>query len=137
MVHGGLRVTTHSGQKCRNKFPLHKVHESAGSRSGLKYKAANGELIANLGEVHLQHKEADGSIYDFTFQHAEVHCPIMSVRQLVEKDCEVTFHKYGGYIRYPNNKKVRFVTKGGVFFVLLNILPPKDDQSVFSRPGTN
>ena len=81
MVDSGSQPTV---ANCSKEFPMHKVHPSEGSRAGLKYKAANGELIPNLGEVFVQHREADGSVYDFVFQHAEVHCPIISVRQLVE-----------------------------------------------------
>ena len=130
---------------CEKEFPQHVIHPSEGSKAGLKYKVASGALVPNEGEVHVKHKESDGTVYDFTFQHAKVHCPIVSVRELVMKDCWVTFHKNGGHIEYPNGKKIRFVTRGGVFFVLLNVLPPdtKDvlgrnhnpEKPVFSRHG--
>lgn len=139
MVDSGSQPTV---ADCEKEFPHHRVHPSAGSKSGLKYKAANGELIDNLGEVHIRHLESDGTIYNFTFQHAKVHCPIVSVRELVSRDCSVTFHKYGGRIQYPSGKKIRFVLKGGVFFVLLNVLPPgtkdclgNELTPVFSRHG--
>ena len=84
-----------------------------------------------------------------------MHCPILSVRHLVEDDCTVTFTKHGGFIPYPNGTQIRFVLKDGCFFVAMNVLPPgaKDafgrkecdealakaaappPEPVFSRPG--
>ena len=140
MVDSGSQPTV---ADCKREFPSHTIHESAGSRAGLQYKAANGQLIDNEGEVYIQHREPDGSTYNFTFQHAKVHCPIVSVKELVLRDCSVTFHKYGGHIQYPDGKKLRFVSKGGVFFVLLNVLPPgtrnvlgQELRPVFSRHGS-
>ena len=94
------------------------------------YKMADGTLIPNQGETDVQHRESDGSTFSFTFQHAEVHCPILSVTYLVTRDCSVTFHKRGGHIAYPDWRRTRFVANGGVFFVLLNIMKPE-----FTRHG--
>ena len=87
------------------------------------YKGANGALIPNKGEIDVLHCEVDGTRYPYTFQHADVHCPILSVTQFVTRDCTVTFHKLGGHIMYPDGRRIRFVAKGGVFFVLLNVMP--------------
>ena len=109
---------------CKKEFPNHQIKESPGQRQGLLYKGANGALIPNEGEVDLVHRENDGSTFDFKFQHADVHCPILSVTYLVTRDCWVTFHKHGGHISYPDGRKIRFIAKGGVFVVLLNIVSP-------------
>ena len=74
--------------------------------------------------MQVQHRERDGTVYDFVFQHANVHTAILSVTELVQRDCEVTFYKSGGYIKYPNGRKIHYVAKSGVFFVLLNALHP-------------
>ena len=63
-------------------------------------------------------------MFNFVFQNANVHTAILSVTDLVQKDCWVTFHKLGGHITYPNGHKVKFVAKPGVFFVLLNVVHP-------------
>ena len=95
-------------------------------RKGVVYKGANGALIPNQGEATIRHKEADGNVYEFIFQHADVHCPIISVTQLVTRDCTVTFHRLGGHIAYPDGSRIKFISKGGVFFVLLNVQPPSE-----------
>ena len=88
------------------------------------------------------HREHDGELYDFTFQHAKVHCPIISVREPVSKYCSVTFHRHGGHIEYPDGRKIRFVLKGGTFFVVLNVPPDTKNilgevvKPVFSRHGS-
>ena len=87
-----------------------------------QYKGADGSLIPNEGECHVTHREANGSTFSFTFQHAQVHCPILSVSELISRECTVTFHKLGGHIAYPDGRRIRFVAKEGVFFVLLNVL---------------
>ena len=88
MVDSGSQPTV---ADCPKEFPNHKIFESEGQRNGLKYKVVAGDLIPNLGEVHIQHREADGTVSNFTVQNAKVHCPIVSVRELVSKDCSVTF----------------------------------------------
>ena len=102
---------------------------------GLQYKAADGSLIPNEGETDVTHVEADGDTYPFTFQHAIVHCPIISVRYLVTQDCVVTFQRLGGHILYPSGNRISFVCKDGVFFVPLNILPPVPPEQGFARHG--
>ena len=77
---------------------------------------ADGTLVPNEGQVHIVHQDAGGSSFRSTFQHANVHCPILSVSELVNRDCVVTFYKAGGHIQYPDGRKIRFVAKEGVFF---------------------
>ena len=97
---------------------------------GVSYKSASGQLIPNEGEVDIVHHDPTGNAYNFKFQHAKVHCPILSVTDLIYKGCTVSFHKDGGHISYVDGSRIRFVRKKCVFFVLLNIGSP-----VFSRQG--
>ena len=94
-------------------------------------------MIPNRGETTVRHREADGSTFEFVFQDAPAHCPIISVTDLVQKDCTVTFHRLGGHIDYPSGKRIKFVAKGGVFFVLMNVLPPWVTQDAFGRDLAN
>ena len=101
-------------------------------KQGLRYKCADGSTIPNKGEFDIVHQEADGCQYKLTFQNADVHCTILSVKYLVTRDCIVVFHKGGGYIEYPTGRRIHFVCKDGVFFVALNVLPP-NTEDVFGR----
>ena len=120
---------------CRKEFPEHAIRESEGQKAGLMYKGANGALIPNQGEIDIVHRENDGRLYNFTIQHADVHCIIISVKYLVTRDCSVTFHKKGGHIKYPDGRRLRFITKDCVFFMELNVLPPTEPSSGFIRHG--
>ena len=120
---------------CPKEFPQHPIRESEGQRQGVQYKSASGALIANEGEIDVTHIEADGERYHFTFQNANVHCPIISVRDLVTQDCVVTFHRLGGHILYPSGNRISFVCKDGVFFVGLNVVPPAPPEPGFVRQG--
>ena len=104
------------------------VRKRAAAEGGGKGVAATRE-----GEVAVTHEEPDGTRYNFVFQHAKVHCPILSVTELVIRDCSVTFTKHGGHILYPSGKKIRFISKAGVFFVILNVLPPGPESTSFHR----
>ena len=86
--------------------------------------ALTATIIPNQCEIHMLHKEKDGTLYPLTCQHADVHNAILSVTHLVTMDCEVTFYKSGGYIKYPTGKKLHYVAKYDVFFVLLNVVHP-------------
>lgn len=105
---------------CRKVFPDHVLQEPDGRRRGLKYKVADGRLVPNQGQVQVKHIDKDGATFDFTFQHANVHRPILSVSELVHKGCVDTFHKAGGHIQYPDGRRIHFVSKEGVFFAALN-----------------
>ena len=76
------------------------------------------------GEIDIVHVEPDGEMCEFTIQHANVHCTILGVRYLVTRDCSMTFHNFGRHITYPDGRRIRFVAKGGVVFVLLNVMQP-------------
>ena len=60
-----------------------------------------------------------------TVQHANVNCQILSVSELVNRDCVVTVYKSCGHIQYLDGRKPRFIAKEGVFFVLLNVAHPE------------
>ena len=141
MVDSGSQPNVTNASK---EFPGHPVKESEAQRNGVMYKAADGSLIPNLGEIDIVHVEPDGERYKMTLQNAPVHCTILSVRELVTKGCRVTFHSRGGHIRYPSGKKISFTIKDGVFFVPLNVLPPECENIFgqvinpgrgFARPG--
>ena len=137
-VYGKVWAMLDSGSQptvanCKQTFPHHPLEESEGQRRGLKYKVADGTLVPNEGQVHVTHRDGQGKSFQFTFQHANVHCPILSVSELVNRDCIVTFHKMGGHIQYPDGRKIRFIAKEGVFFfVELNVVDPD-----FHRRGSH
>ena len=49
---------------------------------------ACGALVPDIGQVNATHLEDDGGTFSFTFQHATVPCPIVSVADTAVKICE-------------------------------------------------
>ena len=111
---------------CEKAFPHHPIRESKAQRQGINYVNASGGLIPNKGETAVVHRDSNGTDFQFVFQHADVHCPILSVRRFVKKGCRVTFRKGGGVIRYPDGRKLFFQEQKRVFFAPLDIVPPED-----------
>ena len=85
---------------------------------------ACGALVPNIGQVNATHLEDDGGTFSFTFRHATVHCPIVSVTDLAAKKCEATVHDQGGHNSYLDGRMIKFVRKDGVVGAKSNVLPP-------------
>ena len=142
-VRGKLWAMIDSGSEptianCEQAVPDHKVVPSAGSKKGLKYMAASGDKVPNLGECHVVHRDPKQGDFKFCFQHAPVHLPIISVKVLVRVGCKVGCGRAGGWIKYPDGRKLNFTKRYGSFFILLERLPPgcKDIFGRdFHRPG--
>ena len=115
---------------CTKHFPGSQVRRSPGQDKGVKYVNASGGEIPNQGEADISHYDDKGVRYDFTFQHADVQYPILSVRYLVKLGCKVNFREHGGVAKYPDGRRLRFLCKKGVLFVMLDTNEP-----VFSRHG--
>ena len=135
MVDSGSFVTI---ANCRKHFgPEFKVKPSAGSRNSQVYSNASGGEIKNRGETTVIHVLDDGSNVEIPFQDADVAVPIISVKDFVVKDSVVKFKQRGGTIKLPDGRQLGFQERHGVYFILLNIVPPDDDldPSLFARPA--
>ena len=72
--------------------PGYQLHESAGSKSGSCFIAANGERIPNRGEVKLEMKAGTIRI-NSTFQISKISKPLWSVGKLCDAGYKVEFNK--------------------------------------------
>ena len=116
-----------------------KMRESAASRAGVHYVAANGARIPNEGEVDLPFETKDGSPHSWTFQVAEVNKVLAAVSALVDAGHRVTFDKdlaTGVDLSFITNKttgeSIRMVRDRNVWTIDVYI---NEDASLgFSRP---
>ena len=69
-----------------------RVEEGAGSKSGGCFVAANGDVIANKGELKLEMRSGDETIRS-TFQAAEITKPLWSVSKICQAGYTVVFDK--------------------------------------------
>jgi hypothetical protein len=77
--------------------PDYELKESAGSRAGACFVAANGERIPNQGEVQLQLKLGTTPIAS-TFQVSQISRPLWSVGKICDAGYTVVFKKDGAEI---------------------------------------
>ena len=77
------------------QFP---VRETAMSRKGAYYEAANGTPIYNHGERDIKGFTDEGTNLDVTFQVADVKGPLGSVKRFTEAGNLVVFDDKGGAI---------------------------------------
>ena len=82
--------------------------ETAASKQGLKYRAANGTPIANEGEKTLTGYTNEGKQVGITMQVAKVTKPLGSVRAMVEANNVVVFDRGNSFIM---DKSTRVKTK--------------------------
>ena len=134
MIDSGSEPTV---ANCQTTFPGHAIRPSAAQKRGVRYVSATGGTVPNEGEVEIVHRDPILGDFNFTFQHAQVGCPIISVRDLVgNKKCKVIFGEDGGVIKFPDGRKIHFILRNGVLFVLLRVVEPSNSEPVFSRQET-
>ena len=82
-----------------NSLATHvQVKQTAASRQGLQYRAANGTPIKNEGEKTLRGYTGDGNQVSMTMQVAKVTKPLGSVRAMVKANNMVVFDEGNSYI---------------------------------------
>ena len=75
-----------------------KIQETEASRQGVKYVAANGQKIANVGQKAVQGVTDEGMPLGMTWQIAEVKKPLASIGRMCDAGNVAVFTKNGGYV---------------------------------------
>jgi hypothetical protein len=75
------------------------IKDTPASRAGLKYRAANGTAIDNLGEKSIQGITKQGKKVGMTFQVADVTKPLGAVRAMLAAGNKVVFESGNSYIQ--------------------------------------
>jgi hypothetical protein len=75
------------------------IKDTPASRAGLKYRAANGTTIDNLGEKSIQGITRQGKKVGMTFQVADVTKPLGAVRAMLAAGNKVVFESGNSYIQ--------------------------------------
>ena len=109
-----------------------RVRPTPGSRSGLRYVAANNARLPNQGPSRLRFMSAEGTIASILFQIAAINKPLVSFSKLVDDGYEVVFTLAESYILHrETGKKIMMKSERGVF-VRDAFANPSED---FSRRG--
>ena len=111
-----------------------RVKETAASRQGLKYRAANGTAILNEGEKPIRGYSNEANLIDMTMQVAEVTKPLGSVRAMVKAGNKVVFDNGDSYIlNKATGVKTRMEDRNGAF--VFDIWVPKGNNSSEQQQG--
>jgi len=115
------------------------MRESAGSKAGRHFIAANGDRIANIGEVAMTLKSKTGATFNSVFQIADVTRPLYSVGRICDAGCEVTFNNEQAVVRKSGKVMSVFKRQGGLYIADLDVMndEPKNDGTAqpFTRQG--
>ena len=113
------------------------IRETAASRSGMHYTAANNMKIPNLGENKIEGINEEGQDVGMTIQAAKVNKVLASVGRTCEAGNKVVFDDEEG--SYIMNKKTGNITKlekrNGAY--KFNLMIPKELSSVENASSSN
>ena len=111
--------------------PGYRLEPSEGSKRGVTFKAANGQVIANQGQMVLNLATSVGAPLQSTFQVCSVHRPLWSVGKICDNGCSVTFDAKGATVKSKEGKSVcTFERRNGLYVTTLNLQRPD-----FARQG--
>ena len=82
----------------KNEASHLKIQDTEASRQGVKYVAANGQKIANVGQKTIQGVTDEGMPLGMTWQIAEVKKPLASIGRMCDAGNVAVFTKSGGYV---------------------------------------
>ena len=113
-----------------------KMESSATSRTGGRFRAANGTRIPNLGQQTAVFSTPEGRSWSLRFQIAGMGHPVVSGSQLAwtgravefDKDAATIVHKQSG-------RRLRLQRVGGVYVLRIRVREVPDETSGFSRHG--
>ena len=110
--------------------PGYVINESWGSKAGACFVAANGNVIANQGELKLEMRSGEETIH-FTFQAADITKPLWSVSKICQAGYTVMFDKAHAIIYHvETGERVGvFPLRNGLYVGTMKLKNP-----TFARP---
>ena len=115
-------------------FPQYPMKESEGSKRGLKYVAANGGKLANLGEKQVRFKTDEGRSCGMTFQCVDVNKALGSVKKICGKGHRVVFDDDWSYIENKaTGERMTMQEEGGSYVIEVEVTPNREPG--FTRQG--
>ena len=110
--------------------PQFKVKPPTGSRNGVQYVAANGNMMPNRG-VKVTTEERHRCV--LMMQVTDIQKPLMSVARICDAGHKVTFTKAGGIIEHEaTSQRPKFQRVDNVYRLKVGVA---QEKSVFRRQG--
>ena len=122
-----------------NWIPGQAIEPSPGSKRGVKYVAADGAKLPNLGQMVVAFENGVGTAGKILFQVANITKPLVSVSKLIDDGHQVVFDKRASYIIHvESGRKMMLKRERGVFIVDAFVDPkraPKNKSAGFRGRG--
>ena len=119
-------------------LPNEPLREGAAKKSGVKYVAANGARMENLGEKRVRFKrEGSHEVNGITFQVTHVGKPLASVSRILDKGNRVVFSRGPGGSFIENETTGEWMPlkeERGTFVLEVDLLE-LERAPVFTGPG--
>jgi hypothetical protein len=118
-------------------LPNEELKEGEAKKAGVKYIAANGGKMENMGEKRVRFKKAaGGGMNSIMFQVTDVGKPLAAVSKMLDQGNTVVFTRKGGQKSYVVNdatgEKIEFEEERGTFVMEVEFFEP---EAVFTGPG--
>ena len=129
----------------KSMLPKEPLREGEAKKSGVRYVAANGAKMDNLGEKRVKFRSpGDKKVNGITFQVTDVAKPLASVSRILDKGNRVVFSRFaeGSYIENPGTGEWwPLKEEKGTFVLEVELMEPEGSSaedpgaSGFTRPG--
>ena len=120
-------------------LPNEMLVEGEAKRRGVRYVAANGGKMDNMGEKKVRfRREGSEAVNSITFQVTGVGKPLASVSHILDKGNSVVFsrHGEGSYIvNETTRQKIPIKEEKGTFVMEVEFLEPAPCERDFPRQG--
>lgn len=123
----------------RGMLPNEPLREGAAKRSGVKYVAANGARMENLGEKRARFRRSgEAGINGITFQVTDVAKPLAAVSRILDKGNRVVFSRgaEGSYIENVSTGEwMPLKEEKGTFVLEVDFLQPEEAMEEQAAAG--
>ena len=136
--HGKITIDSGAAESVlpADMLPNEALVEGEARKKGVRYVAANGGKMDNLGEKRVRfRRNGSSAVNSITFQVTGVSKPLASVSRILDKGNTVVFSRAGegSFIRNESTgEKIPIVEEKGTFVVDVEFMEPASD---FTRPG--
>ena len=106
-----------------------RVVEAEEADHAMNFRLADGSLIQDQGKKSFNAQDPDEEWWNFNARVTQVHQPLLSVNQVVERGSTVVFSPMGSYIEAPNGRKLSLDPKDDPYH--LKMWVPRDQKLLF------
>ena len=118
------------------EFPETMITKGPAAKAGVRYKAANGGTLDNLGEKKVNFVTQEGHRRSITFQVCQCTKPLLSASEVAKAGFRIVLDDGGSYMEHKStHEKIHIFKEKGVYVLDQWILPEGAREKGFARQG--